>query len=242
MNARVFLLVLFSLTFMGVWDADQRSADIALARKHSRQLASRPCQVLRVAAVPAEAIAEADSLATLPMDLQTAFLLATSVPWLVPAEAIVPLPTESVNSAVELKENVPTSLSVAPASLDAHPALVPEPAVSNPAADTSSAGAAVLSAVALSINAAQQVIPVPGNLAAGTWQVMTESGQFFRIEVIPALINGETTNPADETLEESFCVTTTADGIRWCFVRFRLKHTTPAPSERVATESFESSP
>jgi len=86
------------------------------------------------------------------------------------------------------------------------------------------------------------LIPLPKNLASGTWQVMSESGEHFRMQIDQALIAGTSAENIDEPLEESFCVTTTTDGVRWCFVRFRETSATPASADRVATESFKSIP
>lgn len=166
MNARVFLLVMFSLMFMGVWDADQRSADAALAQKNSKRL-------------PA-------------------------------AQARLAMP-----------KNLPGVI--------AHAAPL--------TADTSSAGAAALSAVGFSVDAAQLLIPMPKNLASGTWQVMTESGRFFRIEIDRTVSEKDNADQfSGEPLEESFCVTTTPDGTRWCFVRFHTERTMPGSSNRIATD------
>ncbi|MEI7700909.1 MAG: hypothetical protein WCK86_14015 [Planctomycetia bacterium] len=54
-------------------------------------------------------------------------------------------------------------------------------------------------------------IPLPARLAAGTWQVTNDQGQESRITI-------HSTPAANET-EQSFCIITTENGRRWCFVK-----------------------
>lgn len=80
-------------------------------------------------------------------------------------------------------------------------------------------------------------IPLPRNLASGTWQIIHPSGEFFKITVD----RGESSNvnrggDDEETLETSFCITTSPDGVRWCFIRSFVD--SPAPVRRVTTEFF----
>ncbi len=80
-------------------------------------------------------------------------------------------------------------------------------------------------------------IPLPRNLASGTWQVIHPSGEFFKITVDRG--RGSSVNRGaanEEILETSFCITTTPDGVRWCFIRSFVD--SPAPVRRVTTEFF----
>jgi hypothetical protein len=80
-------------------------------------------------------------------------------------------------------------------------------------------------------------IPLPRNLASGTWQVIHPSGEFFKITVDRG--RNSTVNRGgddEEILETSFCITTAPDGVRWCFIRSFVD--SPAPVRRVTTEFF----
>jgi hypothetical protein len=80
-------------------------------------------------------------------------------------------------------------------------------------------------------------IPLPRNLASGTWQVIHSSGEFFKITVDRGRnSSGKHGNDDDDVLETSFCVTTSPDGVRWCFIRSFVD--SPAPVRRVTTEFF----
>ena len=80
-------------------------------------------------------------------------------------------------------------------------------------------------------------IPLPRNLASGTWQVIHSSGEFFRITIDRGRnSSGKYGDGDEEVLETSFCVTTTPDGIRWCFIRSFVD--SPVPVRRVTTEFF----
>ena len=80
-------------------------------------------------------------------------------------------------------------------------------------------------------------IPLPRNLASGTWQVIHSSGEFFKITIDRGRNSGVSGGEDDEELlETSFCITTTPDGVRWCFIRSFID--SPAPVRRVTTEFF----
>ncbi len=80
-------------------------------------------------------------------------------------------------------------------------------------------------------------IPLPRNLASGTWQVIHSSGEFFKITVDRGRnSSGKHGNDDDDVLETSFCVTTSPDGVRWCFIRSFVD--SPVPVRRVTTEFF----
>ena len=80
-------------------------------------------------------------------------------------------------------------------------------------------------------------IPLPRNLASGTWQVIHPSGEFFKITVDRSSSSSVHRSGADkEILETSFCITAAPDGVRWCFIRSFVD--SPAPVRRVTTEFF----
>ena len=80
-------------------------------------------------------------------------------------------------------------------------------------------------------------IPLPRNLASGTWQVIHSSGEFFRITIDRGRNSSEKYGEGDkDVLETSFCVTTTPDGVRWCFIRSFVDSAVPV--RRVTTEFF----
>jgi hypothetical protein len=80
-------------------------------------------------------------------------------------------------------------------------------------------------------------IPLPRNLASGTWQVIHSSGEFFRITVDRGGDSSGKYSVGDkDVLETSFCITTTPDGVRWCFIRSFVD--SPVPVRRVTTEFF----
>lgn len=91
--------------------------------------------------------------------------------------------------------------------------------------------------LAPAIDGGATCIPLPRNLASGTWQVIHSSGEFFRITIDRG---GNSTmqsrNDSEDALETSFCITTTPEGVRWCFIRSFID--APTPVRRVTTEFF----
>jgi hypothetical protein len=67
----------------------------------------------------------------------------------------------------------------------------------------------------------ETVIPLPTNLAAGTWTAVSEDGNRTVITVHQT--------PAAANTEHHFCIVTSDHGRRWCFVR--------TPADRVAEAS-----
>ncbi|MEY3457099.1 MAG: hypothetical protein RL215_256 [Planctomycetota bacterium] len=63
--------------------------------------------------------------------------------------------------------------------------------------------------------ASSAVIPLPANLAAGTWTAVSDNGQRTVITVHQA--------PAAGQSEEHFCIVNGEAGRRWCFVRSSVK-------------------
>lgn len=66
-------------------------------------------------------------------------------------------------------------------------------------------------AAASAVGSGSDCIPLPARLAAGTWQVTNDQGKESRITI-------HSTPAANET-EQSFCIITTENGRRWCFVK-----------------------
>lgn len=81
-------------------------------------------------------------------------------------------------------------------------------------------------------------IPLPANLANGTWQVVDADGNSFKITIdrsSPRESSKKVAEHAEEAFEQNFCIRTSTSGERWCFVR---SYETASPSKRVATEFF----
>jgi len=67
---------------------------------------------------------------------------------------------------------------------------------------------------------ADQCIPLPARLAAGTWQVTDETGRQTRITIHAA---------PETSTERSFCIVSGEHGQRWCFVRINEEQTAELP-------------
>ncbi|MEN9557412.1 MAG: hypothetical protein RLZZ232_3698 [Planctomycetota bacterium] len=72
---------------------------------------------------------------------------------------------------------------------------------------------------------AADCIPVPARLAAGTWEVTSESGRQSRITIHTSQF---------EQSEQNFCIITTEQGHRWCFVRVANLRAADAGTEPTA--------
>lgn len=287
MNARVFLLMLFTFAFMGVWDADRPAVKLAKAAKpdvpvaasqpepvHHEPVQSEPVhhehQVQLEshddsAAVASTAVAStAVAQETLPLDVQTVLLLVASVPWESSVEVEVPKPAESgveqTRSGVfERATDVVADLITDMVNAQAMPvevtfadeasevevtvveeALAPVEAVHESeelpvAAETSATSESII----LSQEAAEAFIPLPKNLAAGTWQVMTESGEFYRVTIDKSRADSAAMEDRAAVLEEeSFSAITTDAGVRWCFIRAFASPQLPVTSRQASTEFF----
>ena len=282
MNARVFLLMLFTFAFMGVWDADRPAVKLAKASKPDVPVAAsqpepvdhEPVQSEPVhhehqvqleshddsAAVASTAVAQE----TLPLDVQTVLLLVASVPWESSVEVEVPKPAESVveqtrSGVFERATDVVTNLITDMVNAQAMPVevtfadeasevevtvveetMAPVEAFHKSeelpvAAETS----ATSESVTLSQEAAEAFIPLPKNLAAGTWQVMTESGEFYRVTIDKSRADSAAMEDRAAVLEEeSFSAITTDAGVRWCFIRAFASPQLPVPSRQASTEFF----
>ncbi len=282
MNARVFLLMLFTFAFMGVWDADRPAVKLAKASKPDVPVAAsqpepvdhEPVQSAPVhhehrvqleshddsAAVASTAVAQE----TLPLDVQTVLLLVASVPWESSVEVEVPKPAESgveqTRSGVfERATDVVADLITDMVNAQAMPVevtfadeasevevtvveetMAPVEAVHESeelpvAAETS----ATSESVTLSQEAAEAFIPLPKNLAAGTWQVMTESGEFYRVTIDKSRADSAAMEDRAAVLEEeSFSAITTDAGVRWCFIRAFASPQLPTTSRQASTEFF----
>ncbi len=83
----------------------------------------------------------------------------------------------------------------------------PSDSAAAPISDATPTAAAAVSAA----GSGSDCIPLPARLAAGTWQVTNDQGQESRITIHSA--------PAASETEQSFCIITTENGRRWCFVK-----------------------
>lgn len=273
MNVRVFLLVLFTFAFMGVWDADRPAAGLAKDATQETPVAaslSMPGYSEHVlsAALPEDPAVPAQE--TVPLDVQTVLLLVASVPWDSSVQAEVPEPVEAVaepviqdakSDVIELAVDVITNLMsdaimvqpVASEEIAADEDLgvfvteTEETSVVVDAVHTSEAVPVIadsdvtFGSVTLSQEAAEAFIPLPKNLAAGTWQVMSESSEFYRVTIDKS--RAESASKKEGTAaaeEESFSVITTSDGVRWSFIRSFANPRTPGSDRQASTESLGS--
>lgn len=282
MNARVFLLMLFTFAFMGVWDADRPAVKLAKASKPDVPVAASQPEPVDHEPVQSEPVhhehqvqleSHDDSAAvasaaaaqeTLPLDVQTVLLLVASVPWESSVEVEVPKPAESVveqtrSGVFERATDVVTDLITDMVNAQAMPVevtfadeasevevtvveetMAPVEAVHKSeelpvAAETS----ATSESVTLSQEAAEAFIPLPKNLAAGTWQVMTESGEFYRVTIDKSRADSAAMEDRAAVLEEeSFSAITTDAGVRWCFIRAFASPQLPGTSRQASTEFF----
>lgn len=282
MNARVFLLMLFTFAFMGVWDADRPAVKLAKASKPDVPVAASQPEPVDHEPVQSEPVhhehqvqleSHDDSAAvasaaaaqeTLPLDVQTVLLLVASVPWKSSVEVEVPKPAESVveqtrSGVFERATDVVTDLITDMVNAQAMPVevtfadeasevevtvveetMAPVEAVHKSeelpvAAETS----ATSESVTLSQEAAEAFIPLPKNLAAGTWQVMTESGEFYRVTIDKSRADSAAMEDRAAVLEEeSFSAITTDAGVRWCFIRAFASPQLPGTSRQASTEFF----
>jgi hypothetical protein len=282
MNARVFLLMLFTFAFMGVWDADRPAVKLAKAAKPDVPVAASQPEPVHHEPVQSEPVhhehqvqleSHDDSAAvasaavaqeTLPLDVQTVLLLVASVPWESSVEVEVPKPAESVveqtrSGVFERATDVVTDLITDMVNAQAMPVevtfadeasevevtvveetMAPVEAVHKSeelpvAAETS----ATSESVTLSQEAAEAFIPLPKNLAAGTWQVMTESGEFYRVTIDKSRADSAAMEDRAAVVEEeSFSAITTDAGVRWCFIRAFASPQLPGTSRQASTEFF----
>jgi hypothetical protein len=282
MNARVFLLMLFTFAFMGVWDADRPAVKLAKAAKPDVPVAASQPEPVHHEPVQSEPVhhehqvqleSHDDSAAvasaavaqeTLPLDVQTVLLLVASVPWESSVEVEVPKPAESVveqtrSGVFERATDVVTDLITDMVNAQAMPVevtfadeasevevtvveetMAPVEAVHESeelpvAAETS----ATSESITLSQEAAEAFIPLPKNLAAGTWQVMTESGEFYRVTIDKSRADSAAMEDRAAVVEEeSFSAITTDAGVRWCFIRAFASPQLPGTSRQASTEFF----
>jgi hypothetical protein len=282
MNARVFLLMLFTFAFMGVWDADRPAVKLAKAAKPDVPVAASQPEPVHHEPVQSEPVhhehqvqleSHDDSAAvasaavaqeTLPLDVQTVLLLVASVPWESSVEVEVPKPAESVveqtrSGVFERATDVVTDLITDMVNAQAMPVevtfadeasevevtvvketMAPVEAVHESeelpvAVETS----ATSESITLSQEAAEAFIPLPKNLAAGTWQVMTESGEFYRVTIDKSRADSAAMEDRAAVLEEeSFSAITTDAGVRWCFIRAFASPQLPGTSRQASTEFF----
>jgi hypothetical protein len=234
MNVRIFLLVLVSAAFMRIWDADQQAMQAALAKRHAktletavaRRVAPDTSQVItdvqtataleQCPETPALTPAIIETVDTLPLDLQTTFVLAATIPELaisVAEEAATVSAIEEDNhNSVVTEPTMVTDLGSARANFTA--SLV-EPSLAAINADIS----ATLMRALLPLESHGAPIPMPENLAAGTWRATSQLGQSVVIIVERSATVDADSTATHEALERSFCIAATPGGLRWCFVR-----------------------
>ena len=273
MNARVFLLVLFTFAFMGVWDADRPAVRLAKTAKPAVPVAVSQPDVTHTEQASVPVILECPAVPgqeTLPLDVQTLLVFVASAPWETALQAEVPKPVEPVaapseSSVIERAvdvianlmadvvrtETAPVEVVTADEQLEVVVTEIEETTVMTESAPESEALPMVpepdakAESVALSQEAAESFIPLPKNLAAGTWQVMTESGEFYRVTIDKSVSKSATEEDGAETVEEeeeSFSAITTADGVRWCFIRSFASPQNPGSARQASTEFFGPSP
>ena len=301
MNARVFLVVLMSAIFMGVWTSDQNAMNEAIARKNRiRSSVNRiaadclPLESQQDEAAPIDAAdvqeetqqddesaaAVVPTIETIQTYFQASLIMTVSAPVLVSADA-KPVGAKSVDvesledhsvSVVEISGEAFASIQdilstdevevavVAEKTSEANEessSLVESPSpVESPTAvesqeciETKTETSPLLpeqaeplatsaGMVALPLTAAGNCIPLPKNLASGTWQVMAQSGELFRITVDrnANTLSGDVLSRSNELIEESFCITVTPEGDRWCFVRSFVD--APVANAKVTTQFF----
>ena len=95
------------------------------------------------------------------------------------------------------------------------------PAATTPAATTPVVPPVKTTTTALTVNSEpDHCIPLPSRLAAGTWQVVDETGRQTRVTIH--------SEPRTSS-ENSFCIVTGDRGRRWCFVRIPDQQTAELP-------------
>ena len=272
MNARVFLLMLFSFAFMGVWDADRPAVKLAKAAKPHIPVAASQTDSVQHEPVHHEHQVQLEShddsavvaQETLPLDVQTVLLLVASVPWESSVEVEVPKPAEPVVEQTragifERATDVVTDLITDMVNAQTMPVEVTfadeDSAVEVTVVEETMAPVEVVrqseelpvametaaksESITLSQEAAEAFIPLPKNLAAGTWQVMTESGEFYRVTIDKSRADSAAIEDRAAVLEEeSFSAITTDDGVRWCFIRAFASPQLPGTSRQASTEFF----
>ncbi len=295
MNARVFLVVLMSAMFMGVWTSDQNAMNEAIARRnriHSsvNRIAADclPMESHQDKAAPVNAAdvqeetqpddesaaAVVPTIETIQTDFQASLIMAVSVPVLVSVDAehvdaksvdveslenhsvsVVEisgeslasiqdiLSTDEVEAAVvteetsEANEESPSAVE-APSAVESEECIESETETSPLLTEQTEPLATSAGMVALPLTAAGNCIPLPKNLASGTWQVMAQSGELFRITVDrnANTLSSDVLSRSVDLFEESFCITVTPEGDRWCFVRSFVD--APMTNAKVTTQFF----
>jgi hypothetical protein len=234
MNVRIFLLVLAAAAFMRIWDGDQQAMQAALAKRHAKTLETGVARCLTPESTPAvtdaqtakaleqcpEAVALTSSVCqtvdTLPLELQTTFVLAATIPGLAVSAA------EDAATALAIEEDKHNSVVTEPTTVtDLHSAggnftaSLVEPSLAAINSDIST----TLMRALLPLESHGAPIPMPENLAAGTWRATSQLGQSVVIIVTRSATVEADATAENETLERSFCIAAAPGGLRWCFVR-----------------------
>lgn len=284
MNARVFLLILVTGSFMAVWNSDQEAMQAALAKRQKQNEAELPAiadidlqktsaqlfshddaewqawiGAIHPIEVSGQDVLHAEDVAAIELEhgaVQTLNPVLTSIEDTLQHEdtLIGQVPREDrrtdENSGADValrdpsvaedpQNHNPVSDEGAPAvvNIEEHQSAEGESAVEVTVGTDSSDAHSPATPVASP--AEGRTIPLPENLASGTWQIVHASGRSIRITIERATEKDAErqipTERTDEELEEHFCIRTSATGERWCFIR---SYETASPTRHVATEFF----
>ena len=229
MNARVFVLVLATGLFMAVWNADQRPMKVGAAKHHPARIivsgaAARESLQIAAAEVPTEVIpqlADADTDAEpepLPVpesereDRDAAEFDATF---------------SSVDDVIVFGNPAEERMEVSVSPLERE--AVDSEAIT--AGESDMTASQSLDDVPLPKEVIPPIIPVPLDIPGGVWNVLSQTGETFRMTI-------ERTSPGAESADR-FCFRSAPDGDRWCFVRVAeptLSVEPTALSRQVSTE------
>jgi hypothetical protein len=199
MNARVFLLMLVTAIFMGVWSSDTAAMQKAMAAQQQRLQK----QIETVA--PHEA----------------SFRLFNAIP-----VSLMLLQDEDGDQPSRTSEQSGKPLT-AIAGMAHAKSLSPDEQR--------------LLEQLPAIQEEDHYIPFPTHLAEGAWQVIGAEGRSMRITVDRSAAEKQRLS-AQKSLEESFCIQTSKDGSRWCFIRSWKLQPESERASRVSTEFFSPMP
>ena len=221
MNARVFVLVLATGLFMAVWNADQRPMKVPVAKHDPTRVIVSATDANTGGLLPEGASGKVESMSVITSETES---LTDSVPTFTSVDDVIVfgVPAEEpvegsdpdkasgqrpVSSHMDLLLETFDGLISGPSSG------VHEPAAILPAADEATAASvqSSLDDVPLPKEEIRLIIPVPRDLSAGVWNVLSQSGESFRLTI-------ERTSPGHESADR-FCVRSAPDSERWCFVR-----------------------
>ena len=255
MNARVFVLVLAIGLFMAVWNADQRPLKVAVAKYDPARIIVSGTMVPEaphIAAVEGQSdvvphhvaadenageepetlpepdsarvdrdAAQLDAMLSIEEDDNTGTMPLEGASGKVESSSVM---TSGTESRADL---IPTFASVDDVIVFGIPAEEPVEDDDSDIAASRSPDDAPLPKEFL-----PSIIPVPRDLPAGVWNVLSQSGEAFRMTI-------ERTSPGPESADR-FCVRSSPDGDRWCFVRATepVMSVEPTSSSRQVSTEF----